>query len=140
MKWESSWNYLNLINLKLDCDSDAILIKVKPVWNTCHLVTYSCFWDEKNSLSIFNSLFDLIKSRKKELPKNSYTTSLFTEWENRICEKIEEESLEVIQAVKVETKQRLIEESSDLLYHMLVLLVEKWVNLEDIALELKKRG
>jgi len=117
-----------------------LLIKVIPVSPTCHTGTYSCFGDKKNYISIFIELFKLIQKRKEELPRNSYTTSLFTDGEDQICAKIKEEALEVIQAAKKETKQRLIEESGDLLYHLFVLLVKKDIGLNKIAEELKKRN
>jgi phosphoribosyl-ATP pyrophosphohydrolase/phosphoribosyl-AMP cyclohydrolase len=125
MKGEESKNYLNLVNITLDCDVDTLLIKVNPVSPTCHKNTYSCFDDKKFSIKSFIDLFKLIQKRKNELPEKSYTTSLFKDGEKQICAKIEEEALEVIQAIKKETKERLIEESSDLIYHLFVSLVEK---------------
>ena len=139
LKGETSGNYLNLVSITIDCDADALLAKVVPDGPTCHTGQTSCFGEEL-SISILTKLYNLILSRKFEMPKNSYTTSLFSGGVNTICEKIEEEALEVIQAAKRETKQRLIEESSDLIYHLLVLLGEKTVTLDDIFRELKARN
>lgn len=140
MKGEESKNYLNLVDFSLDCDEDTILIKVEPVSPTCHKGNYSCFGEKKDSIQNFIDLFKLIQKRKNDLPENSYTTSLFKDGEDQICAKIKEEALEVIQSIKKETKQRLIEESSDLIYHLFVALVEKNVLLKDILRELDKRN
>jgi len=139
MKGESSHNYLNLVDIKLDCDADTLLIKVNPISPTCHNGVYSCFGDNKSSITVLSDLFKLIQNRKQKMPSNSYTTSLFSEGVNQICAKIEEESLEVIQAAKKETKQRLIEESSDLLYHLFVLLADQSIELTEICDELIRR-
>ncbi len=93
----------------------------------------------KNEDQFLLELYNLISERKKNLPKNSYTASLFNQGLPKILEKVEEESDEVLKAAKKETKTRLIEESSDLLYHLLVLLVEKKISLKDIAEELQRR-
>ncbi len=85
------------------------------------------------------NLYNLILDRHMNLPQGSYTTSLFKEGLNKIVQKVEEESVETLVAAKNESKQRLIEETSDLLYHLLVLLVEKKITIEDIESELEKR-
>lgn len=139
MKGETSKNYLFLVDITLDCDADTLLVQVNPIRPTCHTGTDTCFGNTKNALFVLVDLFTRIEDRKKKMPPDSYTASLFTEGETKICEKIEEESLEVIQAVKQETKQRLIEESCDLLYHLFVLLCAKGVRFQDIAKELVKR-
>ncbi|MFA5352497.1 MAG: bifunctional phosphoribosyl-AMP cyclohydrolase/phosphoribosyl-ATP diphosphatase HisIE [Candidatus Gracilibacteria bacterium] len=140
LKGETSKNYLNLVSMQIDCDNDTLLIKVNPSGNTCHTGNYSCFGNEKGKLAILADLFALIEKRKKEMPAKSYTTSLFREGKNKICSKIAEEALEVMQAAKKETKQRLVEESSDLLYHLFVLLADQKISLEDVGEELRKRN
>lgn len=140
LKGEESKNYLNVEDILLDCDSDSLLIKVIPAGPTCHTGNYSCFNETpKYNLEFLSKLYSLIESRKKELPKNSYTTILFEEGLDRIVQKVGEEATEVVIASKNESKQRLIEESSDLLYHLMVLLVEKNISLGEIVSELKKR-
>ena len=139
-KGEVSDNTLKLISIFADCDNDTLLILAKPQGPTCHTGAYSCFGIEKqNGLEFLQQLYDLIVARKKELPKNSYTTSLFREGLAKILAKVEEESSEVLQAAKKETKKRLIEESSDLLYHLFVLLAQKNISLSDIIQELQCR-
>ncbi len=140
-KGETSGNYLKVVSISLDCDNDCILIKANPAGPTCHTGKYSCFEDnQKNNLAFVEDLFELIKNRKKYLPKGSYTSSLFVEGLTKILEKVEEESTEVINAAKNESKQRLIEESCDLIYHMFVLLAKKNIEIDEIADELKKRN
>lgn len=139
-KGEISDNTLKLISISADCDNDTLLILAQPQGPTCHTGAYSCFGTKKQSgLEFLQELYDLITARKKALPKNSYTTSLFNEGFAKILEKVEEESSEVLQAAKKETKKRLIEESSDLLYHLFVLLAQKDISLDDIIQELQRR-
>lgn len=139
-KGEISGNTLKLISISADCDNDTLLILVKPQGPACYTGAYSCFGTEKqNGLEFLQELFDLIVARKKELLKNTYTTSLFREGLVKILAKVEEESGEVLQAAKKETRKRLIEESSDLLYHLFVLLVQKNISLDDIVQELQSR-
>lgn len=141
-KGETSGNILKVISIKVDCDNDSLLIKVKPQGSTCHTGAYSCFNTKKSngSLEFLQQLYNLISKRKKKLPNNSYTTFLFKKGLVKILSKIKEESNEVIIAAKKESRTRLIEESADLLYHLLVLLVKKNVSLKDILRELKSRN
>ena len=139
-KGESSGNTLEIISIATDCDNDTLLILVRPQGPTCHTGEYSCFGIEKQGgLEFLQELYDLIATRKKELPKNSYTTSLFSLGLQKILEKVEEESGEVLQAAKKESRTRLVEESADLLYHLFVLLVQKKIFLNDIIQELQRR-
>jgi phosphoribosyl-ATP pyrophosphohydrolase/phosphoribosyl-AMP cyclohydrolase len=141
--WEKgkiSGNTLEVISVFGDCDNDTLLILAKPKGPTCHTGAYSCFGIEnKSGLEFFEKLYNLIVARKKELPKKSYTTSLFNGGLAKILEKFEEESVEVLQAAKKETRKRLIEEISDLLYHLLVLLAQKNITLNEIIQELRGR-
>jgi phosphoribosyl-ATP pyrophosphohydrolase/phosphoribosyl-AMP cyclohydrolase len=138
-KGESSGNYLEVIDVKADCDSDSLLILAKPKGPTCHKGDYSCFGEENVSVTFLNKLFNLIKDRKKKMPEKSYTASLFEKGIDEIVKKLGEESIEVIVAAKSQSKKRLIEESGDLLYHLLVLLVEKNVEMNEVIKELVKR-
>lgn len=135
-KGESSGNFLNVVDMNVDCDQDTILIMAKPEGPTCHRGERSCFGESKFDLL---QLFQLISERKKEMPSGSYTTSLFEEGLEKILSKVEEESEEVTRAARFEGKQRLIEESCDLLYHLFVLLSNEEIAMEDISQELKKR-
>ncbi len=138
MKGEVSKNVLNLGEMKSDCDGDTVLIKASPAGPTCHTDAYSCFKEEKNIDELVD-LFAIIKDRQVKLPKGSYTTSLFQAGLDKILLKVSEESMEVVQAAQKQTKQRLIEETVDLLYHVLVLLAQKNIALGDIKKEVRKR-
>ena len=146
-KGETSGNFLILKEIKYDCDKDALLVFAKPKGPTCHLNNYSCFEDtlfkkdneKPTSLNILYKLEKLIKTRKEERPKNSYTTSLFNEGIEKIAQKLGEESTEVVIASIKESKEDLIYETSDLIYHLLVLLAEKDVELKSIFNELNSR-
>lgn len=138
MKGEKSRNILMLQDIKLDCDGDALLVKALPKGPTCHTGDRSCFKGDEHYW-VLQELFDVIESRKKEMPKDSYTTFLFEKGLEKICQKIEEESDEVILAAKEQSEKRLTEESVDLIYHLLVLLVQRHVHLEDVLAEAAKR-
>ncbi len=139
MKGETSGNILSLIGIAPDCDGDALLIKVKPAGPTCHEGRYSCFKVNKDPSPLLG-LFQIIQSRKQEMPKNSYTASLFGAGLNKISLKVAEEALEVVQAAQKQTKHRLIEEIVDLLYHTFVLSVQKKISLREIESEIIKRA
>lgn len=129
MKGETSGNVLEFVGASMDCDRDALLIKAKINGPVCHKGIKSCFEEDNFGLI---ELFNLIMQRKKNMPEGSYTASLFKEGLQKICDKVEEESDEVIKAAKRETKERLIEESVDLVYHLFVLLVEKNISLKEV--------
>lgn len=135
-KGESSGNTLSVVEIRRDCDSDSLLILAKPAGPTCHTGEVSCFGKSKFGLA---KLFKLIEKRKQEMPDGSYTASLFKGGQEAILAKVEEESAEVLQAARSEGKQRLIEESCDLLYHMFVLLVAEGVDISDLEEEIGKR-
>ncbi len=138
-KGETSGNFLNLVDIKVDCDNDTLLINVIPEGNTCHKDQYSCFGLEKDNYAFLKYLEDLIKKRKEELPENSYTTKLFKEGENRIIQKVGEEAIETVIAAKNNDREEIINETSDLVYHLLVMLAEKDIALSDVVAELEKR-
>jgi len=139
MKGETSGNVLEYRDAKLDCDNDALLISVILKGPTCHTGCTSCFGDEEDSLAFLDYLFEVIQERKQEMPKNSYTDSLFQAGLDRIIQKVGEETTEVVIAAKNESRQRLIEETADLFFHLLVLLSEKEVSVSEIVRELRKR-
>lgn len=138
-KGETSGNYLELVDIKIDCDNDTLLITANPKGNTCHIDQYSCFGLEKENYKFLQYLDDLIKSRKKELPENSYTTKLFKQGENRIIQKVGEEAIETVIAAKNNDREELINESADLLFHLLVMLNQKEIPFNDVISELEKR-
>ncbi|MDO4160267.1 MAG: bifunctional phosphoribosyl-AMP cyclohydrolase/phosphoribosyl-ATP diphosphatase HisIE [Prevotellaceae bacterium] len=140
-KGETSGNFLNVVDIKNDCDNDTLLICVIPDGPTCHKGTDTC-WGEKNELNpllFLTELQDFIEKRHEEMPEGSYTTSLFKDGLNRMAQKVGEEALEaVIEAVNG-TDERLVYEASDMFYHLIVLLTSKGLRIEDIAKELQVR-
>jgi len=138
MKGEVSKNIQKFVDVKLDCDNDTLLVKVKPEGPTCHKGTYSCFREGKKTAEL-SALFQIIQDRKVKMPKGSYTASLFRAGPDKISLKVAEEALEVVQAAQKQTKQRLTEEAVDLIYHLFVLLVEKKIDLGQIFQEIKRR-
>jgi phosphoribosyl-ATP pyrophosphohydrolase/phosphoribosyl-AMP cyclohydrolase len=140
-KGETSGNFLHVKNILVDCDQDTLLIKADPVGPTCHTGDYSCFQEAPADFDItfLQTLFDLIKTRKQDMPAGSYTTSLFEEGLDRITQKVGEEAIETVIASKNDDQPEFIGESSDLLYHLMVLLVEKNVDMSEIIGKLKER-
>ncbi len=139
-KGETSGNYLFVKEILSDCDSDTLLIKANPAGETCHLGNYSCFEDvKKNNLSFLAELFSLIKDRKVNRPEGSYTTKLFEKGIDRIAQKVGEEAVETVIASKNNNREDFIYETADLFYHLLVLLAEKDVELNEVIDELVKR-
>jgi phosphoribosyl-AMP cyclohydrolase / phosphoribosyl-ATP pyrophosphohydrolase len=141
-KGETSGNTQEVIQVALDCDSDAIIVLVKPAGPACHTGAVSCFdtSTEPRALGpLLDQLYELIQSRERERPSGSYTTYLFAEGLDKILKKVGEESAETIIAAKNDDDARLTAEASDLLYHLLVLLVARDVSLADIAQELASR-
>jgi phosphoribosyl-AMP cyclohydrolase / phosphoribosyl-ATP pyrophosphohydrolase len=139
-KGKTSGNYLKLIDIKPDCDNDSLLVYAEPDGNTCHTGNYSCFNINKNdSIKFLEQLSTIIRERKEKLPENSYTTKLFKGGENRIIQKFGEESVETMIAAKNNDREEIINEVSDLIYHLLVLLEEKEIKLSEISENLEKR-
>ncbi len=138
MKGEESGNTLKVKDILLDCDGDTLLVKAIPNGPTCHTGKGTCF-GETADIGSLQKLFATITSRKKNLPADSYTTSLFKAGLDKIALKVAEESLEVVHAAQKETPQRLAEESADLIYHLFVLLAEKGLDLNDIEKEIVRR-
>lgn len=166
LKGETSGNYQYVEDILIDCDSDTLLVKVKPEGPACHTGRRSCFYrtfdreeiseenDNKtvdktevdktddeflNKVKFLKELSELIEDRKVNLPEESYTTYLFEEGIDKIGKKIGEEAAEVIIAAKNEDKKEIIYESADLIYHLLVLLVENDVSFTEVMTELIDR-
>ena len=140
-KGETSGNVLRLVDLKIDCDGDTLLVRVHPDGPTCHKGTGTCWGEENacNPLLFLSELGDFIEKRHREMPEGSYTTSLFRDGLNRMAQKVGEEALELVIEAVNGTDERLVYEGSDLLYHLIVLLTEKGLRLEDMARELMVR-
>ena len=140
-KGETSGNFLNLVDIKVDCDNDAPLVKANPQGPTCH--TGSDTWrgepNEKNPLLFLTFLQDFINRRHEEMPEGSYTTSLFKDGLNRMAQKVGEEALEAVIEACNGTNERLVYEGSDMIYHLIVLLTSKGLRIEDLARELQVR-
>ncbi len=139
-KGEESGNFLNVVTIKVDCDSDTLLIKVNPVGPVCHLGTDTC-WGESNEgdIAFINYLQKFIQKRFVEMPEGSYTTSLFNKGLNRMAQKVGEEAVETVIEATNGTDEGFLYEASDLIFHLIVLLTSKGYSLDDLGRELKKR-
>ena len=155
-KGATSGNTQEVVELRLDCDLDAIVILVNPAGPACHTGLDSCFHNglegqspkameqeplpSENLGELLNGLYQLIENRQQTRPQGSYTSYLFDKGLDKILKKVGEESAETIIAAKNENSAALVAEVSDLLYHILVLLVERGVSLEEIGFELGRRS
>lgn len=139
-KGEESGNFLNVVEIKSDCDNDTLLIYVQPVGPVCHTGTDTC-WGETNSQPVmfFKELQEFINHRYTEMPEGSYTTSLFQSGVNKMAQKVGEEAVETIIEACNGSNERLIYEGADMLYHLIVLLTSKGLSIEDLANELIER-
>ena len=140
-KGETSGNFLELVDIMVDCDNDTLLVKVNPTGPTCHKGTDTC-WGEKNEVNpllFLTFLQDFINTRHEEMPEGSYTTSLFKDGINRMAQKVGEEALEAVIEACNGTNGRLIYEGADMIYHLIVLLTSKGLRIEDLAKELQVR-
>ncbi|MFH6603782.1 bifunctional phosphoribosyl-AMP cyclohydrolase/phosphoribosyl-ATP diphosphatase HisIE [Maribacter algicola] len=147
-KGEESGNFLNLIDVKVDCDNDTLLVSVKPEGPTCHTGSDTC-WGGNNSsnFGFLSQLEETIRNRKEEAAKdsslrrndNSYVVSLFEKGINKIAQKVGEEAVETVIEAKDDNDDLFLYESADLLFHYLVLLQAKGFTLSDIENELQKR-
>jgi len=138
-KGETSGNSQKVTRVSLDCDNDAVLVEVEPLGPACHTGAYSCFGVEPELEGVLRELYSVIEERKEQRPEGSYTTYLFNSGLDKILKKVGEESTETIVAAKNSDPERLVSETGDLIYHLLVLLVERGVTLDEIAKELKGR-
>lgn len=140
-KGEESGNFLNLVDLKLDCDRDTLLISVNPVGPTCHTGTDTC-WSEANNqgYGFLSNLEAIIKDRKDDpINEASYVASLFRKGINKVAQKVGEEAVEVVIEAKDNNDKLFLDESADLLFHYLILLQAKGFTLNDIVQVLKER-
>lgn len=140
-KGEESGHFLNLVDIKLDCDNDTLLIQVNPIGPTCHKGSDTC-WNEDNTASygFITKLEDTIASRVKDADASkSYVASLFKKGINKIAQKVGEEAVEVVIEAKDNNDDLFLNESADLLFHYLMLLQAKGFKLEDVVDVLKSR-
>ena len=138
-KGEESGNFLHVISIKVDCDQDTLLIRVNPVGPTCHNGTRSCFDSQYNQNFIFE-LEKIIDDRYKNPIEGSYVDKLRAKGINKIAQKVGEEGVETVIAALNETEHDFINEASDLIFHLLVLMREKNVSLSTIAKNLENRN
>ncbi|MBR5467090.1 MAG: bifunctional phosphoribosyl-AMP cyclohydrolase/phosphoribosyl-ATP diphosphatase HisIE [Bacteroidaceae bacterium] len=152
-KGETSGNFLNVVDIKNDCDQDTLLIRVHPVGPVCHTGTETCWGEnneipeasdngssnEGNPLLFLSQLQDFIEERHRLMPEGSYTTSLFKDGLNRMAQKVGEEALELVIEAINGTDERMIYEGSDMLYHLIVLMTSKGLRIEQMAEELATR-
>ncbi|MBQ9964654.1 MAG: bifunctional phosphoribosyl-AMP cyclohydrolase/phosphoribosyl-ATP diphosphatase HisIE [Clostridia bacterium] len=144
LKGETSGNYQHIVSITADCDKDALVVMVEPDGPACHKGTTSCFEtpifqsEERHEFS-YQGLMELIKGRKTDKKEGSYTTYLFEKGLDKILKKVGEESTEVIIAAKDNDKAETIYEIADLAYHVMVLMIEQGISLEDIHKELSSR-
>lgn len=140
-KGEESGNFLNLIDIKNDCDNDTLLIQVKPEGPTCHKGTDTCWADEnKSDYGFLTTLEDTIQLRKENADsEKSYVASLFKLGMNKIAQKVGEEAIEVVIEAKDDNDDLFLGESADLLFHYLILLQAKGFKLDDVVAVLKSR-
>lgn len=144
LKGETSGNYQKVVSITADCDQDALVVMVEPMGPACHTGEQSCFFNtvyESDELEEFSlrGLYSLIKERKTLMPEGSYTTYLFSKGIDKILKKVGEESTEVIIASKADDKAETIYEIADLCYHVLVLMIEMGISIDDIHKELASR-
>lgn len=140
-KGEESGNFLELIDIKLDCDNDTFLVFVNPLGATCHKATDTC-WSEVNEIKygFISDLESVIENRRHDLTnKNSYVASLFQKGINKIAQKVGEEAIEVVIEAKDNNNDLFLDESADLLFHYLILLQAKGFVLNDVVAILKSR-
>lgn len=144
LKGETSGNYQNIVSITADCDKDALVVVVEPEGPACHLGTKSCFtnpvWDSETRQEFsYEGLMQLIEGRKTEKKEGSYTTYLFEKGIDKILKKVGEESTEVIIAAKADDRAETVYEIADLAYHVMVLMTQMGISLEEIHKELASR-
>ena len=143
-KGDTSGNYQHIVSITADCDQDSLTVLVRPDGPACHLGNKSCFtntlWQSKDLKSFsYEQLFRLIAGRKAEKTEGSYTSYLFEKGLDKILKKVGEESTEVIIAAKAEDKKETVYELADLIYHLIVLMIQAGISMQDVFDELASR-
>ncbi|MBR1583994.1 MAG: bifunctional phosphoribosyl-AMP cyclohydrolase/phosphoribosyl-ATP diphosphatase HisIE [Clostridia bacterium] len=146
LKGETSGNYQHIVSITADCDGDALVVMVHKDGPACHTGADSCFFDtlwqtpqEADPAFTLDSLMKLLKGRKENPPEGSYTSYLFQKGIDKILKKVGEECTEVIIAAKADDKKETVYEVADLCYHVMVMMIEMGISLEDIRRELASR-
>ena len=144
LKGETSGNYQHIVSITADCDKDALTVVVEKEGPACHTGTDSCFTNpvfisENRAEFSMDGLYELLEGRKKDMPEGSYTTYLFQKGIDKILKKVGEESTEVIIAGKDNDKKETIYEIADLAYHIMVMMVEMGISVDDVRKELASR-
>lgn len=139
-KGATSGHRQKIVAIATDCDSDALLIDVEALGPACHTGERSCFGERQQSERLdLGRLESTMKNRREERPEGSYTASLFSKGTDAILRKVGEETVELVLAVKGEGRQRIVEETTDLLVHVTALLVNEGIDLQEIAQEMRRR-
>lgn len=144
LKGETSGNYQHIVSITADCDRDALTVMVKKDGPACHTGSDSCFTapvyeSEENTVFSLQALYQLLEGRKKEMPEGSYTTYLFQKGIDKMLKKVGEESTEVVIAAKAADKKETVYEIADLAYHLMVVMVEMGISVDDVKRELASR-
>lgn len=144
LKGETSGNYQHIVSITADCDKDALTVVVEKEGPACHTGTDSCFTNpvfrsENRAEFSMDGLYELLEGRKKDMPEGSYTTYLFQKGMDKILKKVGEESTEVIIAGKANDKKETVYEIADLAYHVMVMMVEMGISVDDVRKELASR-
>ena len=144
LKGETSGNFQHIVSITADCDGDSLVVKVEPDGPACHKGSKSCFentiWESQELCEFsLENLMEMLHGRKKEKKEGSYTTYLFEKGIDKILKKVGEESTEVIVAAKGDDKKETIYEIADLAYHVMVLMIQMGITLEDVHKELASR-
>lgn len=144
LKGETSGNYQHIVSITADCDKDALTVLVEKEGPACHTGTDSCFTNpvfrsENRAEFSMDGLYELLEGRKKDMPEGSYTTYLFQKGTDKILKKVGEESTEVIIAGKANDKKETVYEIADLAYHIMVMMVEMGISVDDVRKELASR-
>ena len=137
-KGEESGNFLRLVDVRIDCDNDTLLVKVNPVGPVCHTGANTC-WNESNSGDFLRQMERVIQSRKGADPKTSYTAELYSKGINKIAQKVGEEAVELVIEAKDDDREKFLGEAADLLFHYTVLLSAKGFEIKDVEEVLKAR-
>ncbi|MBG3129483.1 bifunctional phosphoribosyl-AMP cyclohydrolase/phosphoribosyl-ATP diphosphatase HisIE [Proteus mirabilis] len=138
-KGETSGNFLKLVNIYPDCDNDTLLILANPIGPTCHNGTESCFAPAQSQWGFLYELENILRERKNASPDSSYTARLYASGTKRIAQKVGEEGVETALAATVNDREELKNEASDLLYHLMVLLQDQSLSLNDVIGCLQER-
>lgn len=137
-KGEESGNFLRLVDVRIDCDNDTLLVKANPVGPVCHTGADTC-WNESNTGDFLRQMERVIQSRKGADPKTSYTAELYSKGINKIAQKVGEEAVELVIEAKDDDREKFLGEAADLLFHYTVLLSAKGFEIKDVEEVLKAR-